>query len=50
MLDIETVMTAAGSEQAALLGMSEGGPMAILFARRLGMFSPGRRQVFAARR
>ena len=32
MLDIEAVMNAAGSEQAALLGVSEGGPMAILFA------------------
>jgi class 3 adenylate cyclase len=32
MLDIEAVMHAAGSEQAALLAVSEGGPMAILFA------------------
>ena len=32
MLDIEAVMNAAGSEEAALLGMSEGGPMAILFS------------------
>jgi class 3 adenylate cyclase len=32
MLDIEAVMHAAGSERAALLAMSEGGPMAILFA------------------
>ena len=32
MLDIEAVMNAAGSERAALLGVSEGGPMAILFS------------------
>jgi class 3 adenylate cyclase len=32
MLDIEAVMHAAGSEEAALLAVSEGGPMAILFA------------------
>ena len=32
MLDIEAVMQAAGSEEAALLAVSEGGPMAILFA------------------
>ncbi len=32
MLDIEAVMNAAGSQQAAILGVSEGGPMAILFA------------------
>jgi len=32
MLDIEAVMNAAGSEQAALFGVSEGGPLAILFA------------------
>ena len=32
MLDIEAVMKAASSQQAALLGISEGGPMAILFA------------------
>jgi class 3 adenylate cyclase len=32
MLDIEAVMDAAGSECAALLAVSEGGPMAILFA------------------
>ena len=32
MLDIEAVMQAAGSEQAALLAVSEGGPMALLFA------------------
>jgi class 3 adenylate cyclase/alpha-beta hydrolase superfamily lysophospholipase len=32
MLDIEAVMHAAGSEQAALFAVSEGGPMAILFA------------------
>jgi class 3 adenylate cyclase len=32
MLDIEAVMDAAGSERAALFGVSEGGPMAILFA------------------
>ena len=32
MLDIEAVMHAAGSEQAALFAASEGGPMAILFA------------------
>jgi class 3 adenylate cyclase len=32
MLDIEAVMLAAGSKRAALLGVSEGGPMAILFA------------------
>jgi class 3 adenylate cyclase len=31
MLDIEAVMLAAGSEQAALFAVSEGGPMAILF-------------------
>ncbi len=32
MLDIEAVMHAAGSERAALVGISEGAPMAILFA------------------
>jgi class 3 adenylate cyclase len=32
MLDIEAVMNAAGSNHAALLAVSEGGPMAILFA------------------
>ena len=32
MLDIEAVMQAAGSEHAALFAISEGGPMAILFA------------------
>jgi len=32
MLDIEAVMQAAGSERAAFLAVSEGGPMAILFA------------------
>jgi class 3 adenylate cyclase len=32
MLDIEAVMSAADSEEAALLGVSEGGPMAIVFA------------------
>ena len=32
MLDIEAVMHAAGSERAAFLAVSEGGPMAILFA------------------
>ncbi len=32
MLDIEAVMDAVGSEQAALFGVSEGGPMAIVFA------------------
>jgi class 3 adenylate cyclase len=32
MLDIEAVMHAADSEQAALFAVSEGGPMAILFA------------------
>ena len=32
MLDIEAVMHAAGSEEAALFAVSEGGPMAILFA------------------
>jgi class 3 adenylate cyclase len=32
MLDIEAVMEAAGSEEAAFLAVSEGGPMAILFA------------------
>ena len=32
MLDIEAVMHAVGSEEAALLAVSEGGPMAILFA------------------
>jgi class 3 adenylate cyclase/pimeloyl-ACP methyl ester carboxylesterase len=32
MLDVEAVMNAVGSEQAAILGVSEGGPMAILFA------------------
>jgi class 3 adenylate cyclase/pimeloyl-ACP methyl ester carboxylesterase len=32
MLDIEAVMDAAGSEHAALFAVSEGGPMAILFA------------------
>lgn len=32
MLDIEAVMDAAGSERAALFAVSEGGPMAILFA------------------
>jgi class 3 adenylate cyclase/pimeloyl-ACP methyl ester carboxylesterase len=31
MLDIEAVMHAAGSERAALLAVSEGGPMALLF-------------------
>ena len=30
--DVRTVMEAAGSEKAALLGYSEGGPMSILFA------------------
>jgi class 3 adenylate cyclase len=30
--DIRAVMDAAGSEQAAVLGMSEGGPLAIVFA------------------
>ena len=30
--DVRAVMDAAGSERAALLGMSEGGPMCILFA------------------
>jgi pimeloyl-ACP methyl ester carboxylesterase len=33
MLDIEAVMQAAGSEQAAILAVSEGGPMALLFRR-----------------
>jgi class 3 adenylate cyclase len=32
MLDIQAVMDAAGTERAALLGISEGGPMSILFA------------------
>lgn len=32
MLDIEAVMHAAGSERASLLAVSEGGPMAVLFA------------------
>ena len=32
MLDIEAVMSAVDSEEAALFGISEGGPMAILFA------------------
>ena len=32
MLDIEAVMHAAGSEEAALFAVSEGGPMALLFA------------------
>ena len=32
MLDIEAVMDAVGCEQAALFGVSEGGPMAIVFA------------------
>jgi class 3 adenylate cyclase len=32
MLDIEAVMLAANSEQAAMFGVSEGGPMAILFS------------------
>jgi class 3 adenylate cyclase len=32
MLDIEAVMHAASSEQAAILAVSEGGPMALLFA------------------
>ena len=32
MLDIQAVMDAAGSERAALFAVSEGGPMAILFA------------------
>src|SRR3954465_16031085 len=30
--DVRAVMDAAGSEQAALLGISEGGPMCVLFA------------------
>jgi pimeloyl-ACP methyl ester carboxylesterase/class 3 adenylate cyclase len=30
--DVRTVMDAAGSERAALLGISEGGPMSVLFA------------------
>src|ERR1700680_3632987 len=30
--DVRAVMDAAGSQQAALLGFSEGGPMCILFA------------------
>jgi len=41
--DVRAVMDAAGSERAALFGISEGGPMCMLFAatRRLG--SPLRR-------
>jgi hypothetical protein len=31
--DVRAVMDAAGSERAALLGVSEGGPLAALFAR-----------------
>ena len=30
--DVRAVMDAAGSERAALFGLSEGGPMSILFA------------------
>ena len=30
--DVRAVMDAAGSERAALLGVSEGGPMSVLFA------------------
>jgi pimeloyl-ACP methyl ester carboxylesterase len=30
--DVRAVMDAVGSEEAALLGMSEGGPMCLLFA------------------
>ncbi len=30
--DVRAVMDAVGSERAALLGLSEGGPMSILFA------------------
>lgn len=30
--DLQAVMDAAGSERAALFGISEGGPMALLFA------------------
>lgn len=33
-IDLETVMDAAGSERATILGISEGGPTAILFAAR----------------
>ena len=32
MEDVRAVMDAAGSEQAALIGVSEGGPMSMLFA------------------
>ena len=32
MEDVRSVMDAAGSEQAALIGVSEGGPMSMLFA------------------
>jgi class 3 adenylate cyclase/pimeloyl-ACP methyl ester carboxylesterase len=32
MIDVQAVMDAAGSERAAILGLSEGGPMAMLFA------------------
>ena len=30
--DVRAVMDAAGSERAALFGLSEGGPMSVLFA------------------
>jgi class 3 adenylate cyclase len=32
MIDVQAVMDAAGSERAVILGLSEGGPMAMLFA------------------
>ena len=32
MEDVHAVMEAAGSERAALFGLSDGGPMSILFA------------------
>jgi pimeloyl-ACP methyl ester carboxylesterase len=37
--DVRTVMDAAGSERAAFFGISEGGPMSVLFAASYPLFS-----------
>jgi len=55
--DVRAVMDAAGSDQAALFGYSEGGPMCILFAatypertRALVLYGTGQRGEFDRRR
>ena len=47
--DVRAVMDAAGSQRAALFGISEGGPMSLLFAANLSAASAGTGAVWLLR-